>query len=940
MTGILMDKESGKELLIGGKQVTAEAKFTPKAADGSVELTFTFDGSALANKSVVAFETVSEGEHPVAIHAEITDEGQTVHIPDAHTTATDAKTGSHTGLAEKEVTVNDVVKYENLIPGKTYTVEGKLMDKATGNPFLADGKEVTASAEFTAEKANGSVTITFTFSGKELAGKSVVAFETVKYEGKEVAVHADINDEDQTVDYPEIGTTATDTVTEDHIALAAKEVIIKDVVEYKNLTPDKEYTIDGILMDQATGEKLLVEGEEVHGVLLDADGQPVEGNKFTPDKADGSVELTFTFDGSALANKSLVAFETVYEGEHPVAIHAEITDEGQTVQIPDAHTTATDAVSGTHTALYEEEITITDVVKYENLIPGKTYTIDGVLMDKATEEPLLVDGKEVHGIIKTDAVEDEPVISGTEDPENTDPADPTVVEPVEPSTGDPAEPAPGEGTDDPEETPEPAIVNEFTPEEANGEVILTFTFKGTELEGKTTVAFETVYYEGKEVIIHADINDKDQTVSIPKIRTTAVDSKSGTHNALAGKEVTILDTVAYKGLDPDKTYTIDGILMDQTDAEGKTPLMVEDKEVHGILLDANGKPMEENKFSPEEPDGEVVLAFTFDGSALAGKSVVVFENVYDDDKLIGVHADITDEGQTVHFPDVHTTAKDKKSDSHTALAEKTVTIEDTVVYTNLIPGKEYTVDGILMDKVANKPAKSGGKEITSSVKFTPKEADGEVVLTFTFSGLDLEGRSVVAFETLKEEDVAIGVHADINDEDQTVNIPKIRTSAKDKADKDQTVKNEASVTIVDTVTYENLTPGETYKVSGILMDQATGKPVKVNGKELTAETQFKAEKANGSVDVTFTFDASGLGGHKLVVFETMTNAQTNAIVAEHKDLKDKNQTITVTTTPKTTKPDTGDTNSLFGWMLLGLIAGGAGLVSGTAVRRRKRNEGR
>ena len=88
------------------------------------------------------------------------------------------------------------MRYNGVEIGRRYTVVGTLVDKETGNALLDDaGNKITASNEFTAEKPNGTIEITFKFSGVSLAGKTTVAFEHMYTDGKEVAVHADLKDE-------------------------------------------------------------------------------------------------------------------------------------------------------------------------------------------------------------------------------------------------------------------------------------------------------------------------------------------------------------------------------------------------------------------------------------------------------------------------------------------------------------------------------------------------------------------------------------------------------------------------------------------------------------------------------------------------------------------------------------------------------------------------
>ncbi|WP_306765738.1 VaFE repeat-containing surface-anchored protein, partial [Agathobacter rectalis] len=132
----------------------------------------------------------------------------------------------------------------------------------------------------------------------------------------------------------------------------------------------------------------------------------------------------------------------------------------------------------------------------------------------------------------------------------------------------------------------------------------------------------------------------------------------------------------------------------------------------------------------ETADGKVDVDFIFDGSNLAGKTIVMFEEIRYEGKLIGVHADIDDEAQTVHIPLIFTSVKDKDTDSHMSLAGSDVTLTDTVAYRNLVPGKTYTISGTLMDQRTGKAVTVNGKAVTSSADFTPDTADGETKVDF------------------------------------------------------------------------------------------------------------------------------------------------------------------------------------------------------------------
>ena len=199
VTGVLMDKETGEKLLVDGKEITAETVFVPETKNGSVDVTFIFDATGLHGKEIVVFEDLYRENVLLATHADINDEGQTVKIknPEIGTKAT--ADGKKEITADK-ITITDVVSYTDLTPGKEYKLTGVLMNKATNDKLLIDGKEITAEATFTPKATTGEVEMTFTFDARELTVETeVVAFETLYRDGIEIAVHADIEDEGQTV---------------------------------------------------------------------------------------------------------------------------------------------------------------------------------------------------------------------------------------------------------------------------------------------------------------------------------------------------------------------------------------------------------------------------------------------------------------------------------------------------------------------------------------------------------------------------------------------------------------------------------------------------------------------------------------------------------------------------------------------------------------------
>lgn len=199
VTGVLMDKETGEKLLVDGKEITAETTFIAETKNGSVGVTFIFDATGLHGKEIVVFEDLYRENVLLATHTDINDEGQTVKIknPEIGTKAT--ADGKKEITADK-ITITDVVSYKDLTPGKEYKLTGVLMNKATNDKLLIDGKEITAEATFTPKATTGEVEMTFTFDARELTAETeVVVFETLYRDGIEIAVHADIEDEGQTV---------------------------------------------------------------------------------------------------------------------------------------------------------------------------------------------------------------------------------------------------------------------------------------------------------------------------------------------------------------------------------------------------------------------------------------------------------------------------------------------------------------------------------------------------------------------------------------------------------------------------------------------------------------------------------------------------------------------------------------------------------------------
>lgn len=250
-----------------------------------------------------------------------------------------------------------------------------------------------------------------------------------------------------------------------------------------------------------------------------------------------------------------------------------------------------------------------------------------------------------------------------------------------------------------------------------------------------------------------------------------------------------------------------------------------------------------------------------------------------------------DKSMTNEKVEIHTTAT--SDDNHEAQEQETITIKDKVSYKGLVKGKEYTVKGVLMDKKTNQPLLVDGKEVTAETTFTAEDRTGSVDVEFTFKGTGLSKKKIVVFEDMYEKDRLLASHSDIEDEDQTVNIIDIHTSANINSNKEITVDNNADTTIklIDTVSYEGLTVGKEYTLKGTLHTK-DGKIFKVDDKEVTAQTSFIPETEDGTVDVEFEFDVKDFTGGQLVVFEKLFDDQKDEI-AKHEDKDDEGQTVDI-----------------------------------------------
>lgn len=511
-------------------------------------------------------------------HSDLNDENETFYVPKVQTVLTNTA-NDHYFTTAAGSTLVDTVTYSGLKPGRAYTLTGKLMDKDTGKAATdKSGKEITGTATFTPSTANGTVKVNFVFDGSSLKGKTLVAYETlngisvaygIASSKKDLAIHKDISDADQSVTNMSLSTTAKDQKSGTKQVTLSRTAKIDDTVSYKGAIRGTSYKINGTLMNKSTGE-----------AAVDGDGKPITASGvFTAGSATGTATVTFTFNTNGMAGGAYVAFEEVYEttgGKETLwGTHMDLNDEAQTVYVPSISTNLIDEDSQTNYTYIRDNVKAHDLVTYEGLIAGKTYKLTGTLVEKSTGKTFV----DANGKTAT-------------------------------------------------------ITQTFTPDSDSGSVDMVFDINPSNLKTSALVAFETLSCNGEQVTIENDLDNEQQTLHFPILSTTAKGKVSGKNYVDIGGDMSIIDTIKYEGVQYGMTHTIKSYLVDKT--TGK------------IVQDDNGNDIvKTTEWEPEATQGSIDVEIPVTGKKLAGRTLVVFEEIYLGDAMIACHKDINDANQTI-----------------------------------------------------------------------------------------------------------------------------------------------------------------------------------------------------------------------------------------------------------------------------------------------------
>lgn len=511
-------------------------------------------------------------------HSDLNDENETFYVPKVQTVLTNTA-NDHYFTTAAGSTLVDTVTYSGLKPGRAYTLTGKLMDKDTGKAATDKfGKEITGTTTFTPSTANGTAKVNFSFDGSNLKGKTLVAYETlngisvaygIASSKKDLAIHKDISDADQSVTNMSLSTTAKDQKSGTKQVTLSRTAKIDDTVSYKGAIRGTSYKINGTLMNKSTGE-----------AAVDGDGKPITASGvFTAGSATGTATVTFTFNTNGMAGGAYVAFEEVYEttgGKETLwGTHMDLNDEAQTVYVPSISTNLIDEDSQTNYTYIRDNVKAHDLVTYEGLIAGKTYKLTGTLVEKSTGKTFV----DANGKTAT-------------------------------------------------------ITQTFTPDSDSGSVDMVFDINPSNLKTSALVAFETLSCNGEQVTIENDLDNEQQTLHFPILSTTAKGKVSGKNYVDIGGDMSIIDTIKYEGVQYGMTHTIKSYLVDKT--TGK------------IVQDDNGNDIvKTTEWEPEATQGSIDVEIPVTGKKLAGRTLVVFEEIYLGDAMIACHKDINDANQTI-----------------------------------------------------------------------------------------------------------------------------------------------------------------------------------------------------------------------------------------------------------------------------------------------------
>lgn len=734
-------------------KVENEVEFTAKGDDETVSVPLKgLNLTEYAGKSLyVICELKYDGEVIATHNEDGTDPDEKFYVPAVETNAIDATTNTQYSILDKTQII-DSVKYSNLPTEYEYELETTFVDSATGEEikkteiekdpywnmlkdlgYVTDetssdstgdsvaedtgkivsevGKAFKRTQVLKPEKMDDTVNVTFDIDPRSfnLEGKTITIRQVIKLNGVAVAKHTDKDAESQQISFPTGSTLAVDNTSHNHTIVPTKDADVVDTIFCKNLATGISVDFYGIAIDKDTNKPVELNGKPV-----------VVKQSETISKADQEVQLHYVVDGTKLKGKRLTSFVfAVYNGKI-VFKHTDPNSAEQSFSFSSLRTKFLDDKNGTHATMLTEDVHQTDTVTLDGLTKGERFTLKGVVYNKSTRKPMLVDGKQVTNSI------------------------------------------------------------DFTAKGNSEEVALKYQYNGLKSDAyhkdknDDLVSFVYLYKDGILIDKEEDFDSFDQTIKLPSCGTSASDGITKLQVGYASKTAIFRDSVDYYNLIVGDWYSTTLTLHLNKDGKDAGPL----KDANGNLITATVK------FQAKTTDGSVKVEVKYDASLLAGETITAFETIRTKGYEVCGHTEITDEGQQIHYPELKTSAKNSKDNSQHVKEGEVAKIVDTVNYSKLDSSVAYKVVTEAWDYNTQQIVVSDGKKVRKVTELhvdSKKPENGSFDVSMSFKTDGLGKHRIVIFEYVYDnKGNLISKEADFDAESQTIYIDKTPNKTGDR----------------------------------------------------------------------------------------------------------------------------------------------------------------
>lgn len=734
-------------------KVENEVEFTAKGDDETVSVPLKgLNLTEYAGKSLyVICELKYDGEVIATHNEDGTDPDEKFYVPAVETNAIDATTNTQYSILDKTQII-DSVKYSNLPTEYEYELETTFVDSATGEEikkteiekdpywnmlkdlgYVTDetssdstgdsvaedtgkivsevGKAFKRTQVLKPEKMDDTVNVTFDIDPRSfnLEGKTITIRQVIKLNGVAVAKHTDKDAESQQISFPTGSTLAVDNTSHNHTIAPTKDADVVDTIFCKNLATGISVDFYGIAIDKDTNKPVELNGKPV-----------VVKQSETISKADQEVQLHYVVDGTKLKGKRLTSFVfAVYNGKI-VFKHTDPNSAEQSFSFSSLRTKFLDDKNGTHATMLTEDVHQTDTVTLDGLTKGERFTLKGVVYNKSTRKPMLVDGKQVTNSI------------------------------------------------------------DFTAKGNSEEVALKYQYNGLKSDAyhkdknDDLVSFVYLYKDGILIDKEEDFDSFDQTIKLPSCGTSASDGITKLHVGYASKTAIFRDSVDYYNLIVGDWYSTTLTLHLNKNGKDAGPL----KDANGNLITATVK------FQAKTTDGSVKVEVKYDASLLAGETITAFETIRTKGYEVCGHTEITDEGQQIHYPELKTSAKNSKDNSQHVKEGEVAKIVDTVNYSKLDSSVAYKVVTEAWDYNTQQIVVSDGKKVRKVTELhvdSKKPENGSFDVSMSFKTDGLGKHRIVIFEYVYDnKGNLISKEADFDAESQTIYIDKTPNKTGDR----------------------------------------------------------------------------------------------------------------------------------------------------------------